>query len=119
MRDHHGRSFRFPGMHVHGCFLRRPTRWRLDEAENIDNIVVLFLELALSEVWQQALIPALSVYDDDFLAPIARHFIGGLLQQFQLQVAAVSDGTGLMSRLENLTKIIFRIYDRILLLGRM
>ena len=59
----------------------------------------------------------MSVYDDNFLAAVARHFVSGLLQQFQLQLRAVSDGTGLVFGLENLPEIIFGINDGILLPG--
>src|SRR5579864_306264 len=119
MRNHHGRSFRFSSVHVHGGLFRGAARGRFDEAENIDDIVVLFLELALSEIRQQTFVPTVAVYDDDLLAPVARHLVGGFLQQFQLHVAAVGDGAGLVPRLKNLPKIIFWKHNCILLLGRM
>src|SRR5260370_39003263 len=60
--------------------------------------------------------PAMPIHDENFLASIARHLIGCLLQQFQLQLGTVSDGSGLVFGFKDLTEIVLGKNNRILLL---
>src|SRR5260370_36612677 len=60
--------------------------------------------------------PAMPIHDETFLASIARHLIGCLLQQFQLQLGTVSDGSGLVFGFKDLTEIVLGKNNRILLL---
>ena len=59
----------------------------------------------------------MAVDDENFLAAVARHLVGGFLQQRQLQVAAVGDGSGLVARFGNLAEIIFGEDDGVFFLG--
>src|SRR5258708_25147494 len=61
-------------------------------------------------------VPAMPIHDENFLASIAGHLIGCLLEQFQLQLGAVSDGSGLVLRFKDLTEIVLGKNNRILLL---
>src|SRR6266852_4763972 len=61
------------------------------------------------------LVSAVAV-DDDFLAAIASHLIGGFLKQFQLKFHAIRDGARLVLGLKDLAKIIFGKNDGVLLL---
>src|SRR6266576_2810865 len=63
--------------------------------------------------------PAVAVHDDDFLAAVARHLVGGFLQQFQLELHTVGHRTGLVLRFKNLSEIIFWKNDGEFLLGGM
>jgi hypothetical protein len=53
------------------------------------------------------LVAAVAVNDDHLLAAVARHFVGGLLQQGELHFAAVGDGSGFVAGFGNLSEIIF------------
>src|SRR5581483_12133688 len=61
----------------------------------------------------------MSIHDDDLLASIAGHLVGGLLQQVELQVGTVRNCAGLMFSLEDLPEVVLGEYDGILLLGSM
>ena len=65
------------------------------------------------------LVSAVAVHDDNFLAAVARHFVRGFLQKFQLQLHAVGHRAGLVLGLKNLAKIIFRENHGKFLLGCM
>src|SRR5208337_561627 len=62
---------------------------------------------------------AVAVDDQDLLASIARHLVGGFLQQGELHAAAVGHGSGLVACLGDLAEVIFREDHRVFLLGRM
>ena len=85
--------------------------------ENIDHIVVRLIELRLREEWQQVFVAAVAVDDDYFLAAVARHLVGGFLQQGELHLAAVGDGSGLVAGFGDLSEIIFGEDDGVFLLG--
>src|SRR6266478_3985770 len=53
------------------------------------------------------LVAAVAVYYDYFFAAVASHFIGGFLQQVQLQIHAVCNCSGLVLGFKNLAEIIF------------
>ena len=59
------------------------------------------------------------VHDHDLLAPVARHLIGRLLQQIKLHVHAVGDGSRLLPRLRDLSKVVRGKDHRVLLLRAM
>src|ERR1700720_1454086 len=75
------------------------------------------IELRLGEEWQQAVIASVAIHDDDFLAAVARHFIRSLFEKRKLHFAAVGDGSGLVLGFGNLSEIIFRENNCVLLLG--
>ena len=75
------------------------------------------VELCLREIRQQAVVAAVAVDDQDFLAAVAGHLVGGFLQQGELQVAAVGHGAGLVPRLGDLAEIIFGENDRVFFFG--
>jgi len=104
-RDHHLRGFAFAGVHVDGGFPGRAAFVRSALVENVDHVVVRFIELGLREVRKQALVAAVAVDDDHFLAAVASHLVGGFLQQGELHPAAVSHGSGLVTGFGNLAKI--------------
>ncbi len=67
------------GVHVDlGLLWRSAMLWRM-LVEHIDDIVVGLVELRLREVGEQAIVAAVTVDDQDFLAAVAGHLIGGLL----------------------------------------
>src|SRR5882724_3826306 len=61
----------------------------------------------------------MTVDDDDFLAPVAGHLVRGFLQEFKLQMQAVSDGSRLVPSLKDLRCEVLRKDDGEFLLGRM
>src|SRR5258708_23694717 len=75
------------------------------------------IELGLGKEWQQAVVAAVAIHDDDFLAAITRYFIRSLFEKRELHFAAVGDGSGLVLGFGNLSEIIFRENDCVLLLG--
>src|SRR5258707_6142659 len=77
------------------------------------------IELRLGEKGKQMLVSAVTVDDNDFLAAIACHFIGGFLQQFELELHAVGDGSRFVLGFKNLTEIVLRKNDGVLLLHRL
>ncbi len=76
--------------------------------DGVNNIVVWFVELRLREVGNKAFVAAVAVDDEDFLATVAGHLVGGFLEKPELEVAAVGNGAGLVLRFENLAEIIIR-----------
>ena len=85
--------------------------------EDVDHVVVWLVELCLREVWQQAFVAAVAVDDQNFLAAVAGHLVGGFLQQGELQVAAVGYRAGFVAGFDNLAEIIFGEDDGVFLLG--
>ena len=59
----------------------------------------------------------MAIDDEDFFAAVARHFVGGFLEELQLEIAAIGDGAGLVFGFKNLAEIIFGKYDRVFLFG--
>jgi len=81
-------------------------RRRLHSAEHIHHIVMGLFQLALSKERQQVFVSAVPVHDDDLLTTVARHLVGGFLQQLQLELPAVRNGTGLVPGFKDLAKVI-------------
>jgi hypothetical protein len=75
------------------------------------------VELRLREIRQQAVVAAVPVHDDDLLAAVARHLVGRLLQQLELQSAAVGHRAWLLFRFGNLPEVVRGEHDRVFLLG--
>ncbi len=73
----------------------------------------------MRKIRKQAIVPAVSVNDQDFLAAITGHLVSSFLQQGQLHAAAVRHRPGFVLRLSNLTKVVFGEDDRVLPLGGM
>lgn len=74
-------------------------------------------ELRLREKGKKAFVAAVAVDDDDFLAAVAGHFVGGFLEKFELEFAAVSDGAGFVFGFEDLAEEILREDDSVFLFG--
>src|SRR5947209_11296680 len=89
------------------------------EPEHVDDVVVRGGELRLSEKGQQALVTAVSVDEYDFGAAVACHLISGFLQQVKLQVERIGDGAGLVLGFEDLSEVVGREDNRVLLLRRL
>src|SRR2546426_498704 len=117
--DHAQGRFAFAGMHVRRRvrFVLRLARPAAHDAQHVHDVIARRLELRLREVGKQAVVAAVTVHDDDLLAPVARHLVGRLLQQFQLQSPAVGDCAWLMFRLENLPEVVLGKDDGVFLLG--
>src|SRR2546425_5660837 len=75
------------------------------------------IELGRRGVGQQVIVTAVAVDDDDFLAAVARHLIGGFLKQFQLEFQTVGDRAGLVLGLKNLTEVVLGKNHRVFLRG--
>src|SRR5262249_7264273 len=75
--------------------------------DGVDDVVAGGIEQRLVGVGNQAFVAAVAVDDEDFLASVARHFVGGFLEEFELEVAAVGDSAGFVLGFENLAEIIF------------
>src|SRR5205823_5481270 len=104
-------------MLVGRCFLLRSPGRRSALVEKINYIVVRLIQLRLRKVGKQTTVPPVAVNDQNFLAAIASHLVRSCLKQCQLQIAAVSDGTGLMTCLRDLPKIVLRENHSVLLLS--
>ena len=57
----------------------------------------------------------MTVHDQDLLAAVARHLVGGLLQQGQLKPAAIGHGAGLVLRFRDLSEVVFGKNDDVFL----
>ena len=88
-----------------------PARFASFAVEHVDDIIPLPIHLRLGKEGKQVLVAAVPVDDDDFLAAVARHLVGGFLEQLQLKFHAVRDGAWLVLGFKNLAKIIFRKND--------
>src|SRR4029077_17932826 len=86
-------------------------------AEYVNDIVVGLVELGLREEREQAVVAAVAVHDQDLLAAVAGHLVGGFLQERELQVAAVGHSAGLVLGLGDLAEVVFGENDGILLFG--
>src|SRR6266498_2974831 len=106
-------------MHIHRGLLRRTTRRRVHQSQNINNVVVTLFELALSEEGKQVLVASVPVDDDYLPATVTGHFVRGLLQELKLQVSAVGDSAGLVPCFKDLPEIVLRENYRIFLFGCM
>ena len=58
------------------------------------------------------------IYYENFFAAVTRHFVGGFLQQFQLHLGAIRQGSGLVLRFENLAVEVGRKNNGIFFVGR-
>src|SRR5436190_2329195 len=118
-RDHRMRSLRFTRMRIDLRLHRRST-WRISAAEiDIYNVILCRCKLRLGEERQQMIVATMPVQNQNLLAAIPSHLIRRLLQQFQLQPWTVRDRSRLMFSLEDLSEVIFRKHDSVLLLRAM
>src|SRR5882672_8315901 len=116
VRDERVGSFVFAGVIVDAGGFFRTAGAAAFAVEDVHDIVVWLIHLRLREEGKQVLIAAVAVDDDDFLAAVARHLVGGFLKQPQLKLHAVGHGARLVLGLKNLAKIIFGKNDGVLLL---
>src|SRR5215510_13370519 len=84
---------------------------------NVDDIVARFFQLRLGKKREQAFVAPVAVDDDDFFAAVTGHFVGGFLQQFELEVPAVGHSAGLVFGFENLAVKVFGKNDGVLVVG--
>jgi len=61
----------------------------------------------------------MTIQNDDFLAAVPSHLVGGLLKQVELYLSAIGDGARLVSSFEYLAKIIFGKNDSVFLVRGM
>ena len=118
IRNHHRRRFRLPRVQVDRVLLHRAARRRLMPPLHVNHIIVSLLQLCLRKIRQQVFVPAMPIYDDDFLTAVARHLVGRFLQELQLQLGAVGHRARFMPGLEDLPEIILRKYHRVFLFRR-
>src|SRR5216684_1722612 len=62
--------------------------------------------MRLREKRKQMVVPTMPVHDENVLASIARHFVGCLLQQLQLQLGTVGHSSWLVFRFKDLTEVV-------------
>ena len=55
----------------------------------------------------------MAIHDENLPTTVAGHLVNSLLQQFELQVCAVSNGPRLLPRFEDLAEVVFRKHHRI------
>ena len=116
-RDEGVSSFGFTGVLIDFALQRR-TAGRIRRAiHDVDDVVAASGELRLREEGQQVVVTAVAVDDQDLLAAVARHFVGGFLQEFKLYVRAVGDGSRLVAGFEDLPEIVSREDHGVFLLG--
>src|SRR5262245_17601951 len=111
------RRLALAGVVIGGLLQSRPSGRTQIRLKYIYDKVARRRKLRLSKERKQIIIPAVSVGDNDLLAAVAGHLVGGLLQQIELQPWAISNRARLVPGFEDLTKIILRVDNRILLLG--
>ena len=95
-------GFRFTGVSIDLRLHSGAARLVRTSGVDINDVIVQCGELGLGEERQKMVVAAMTVDDQDFLAAIARHFIGGFLQEFELQFGAISEGAGLVFGFEDL-----------------
>ena len=118
MRDQSVGGFVFAGVVINaGGFLGRTAGATAFADYSVDDVVVRLFELRLREIGDEALVAAVAVDDEDFLAAVAGHLVGGFLEKLELEIAAVGDGAGFVLGFEDLAKIVFRKNDGVFLLG--
>src|SRR5579863_4929950 len=105
-------------MHIDFRLLCGTTVIRRALVENVNHVVVRLIELCLGKVRQQAIVAAVTVDDQDFLASVTGHLVGGFLQKCKLHAATVCHRAGLVLGLGDLAEIVLRKDNRILLLCR-
>ncbi len=94
----------------------RAARRGARDALHVDDVIMRRVELRLGEEGQQAVVAAVPVHDDDLLAAVAGHLVGRLLQQLELQAAAIGNRPRLVLRFEDLAKVIIGEHDGVFLL---
>src|SRR5438094_5863601 len=99
-------GFVFAGVVIDpGGLLCRPAGAVAFAVKHVHYVVLGAGHLCLREEGKQVFVSAVAVHDDDFLAAVARHLVGGFLQQFQLELHTVGHRTGLVLRFKNLSEI--------------
>src|SRR5438874_644218 len=68
------------GWHLTRSFLRRAASLRAALVKNVNHVIMRLVELRLRKVREQMLVPAVAINNDDLLAAVAGHLVGGLLQ---------------------------------------
>src|SRR6267143_404958 len=77
------------------------------------------IEVRLGEEGKQMPVSAMTVDDDNLLAAIACHLIGRFLEQLQLEFHAVGDGSRFVFGFKNLSEVVLRKNNGVLLLRRL
>src|SRR5580698_7201593 len=118
-RDHGVCGLRLTGMHIDFGMFSRTSGIPWVPAIDINDIIMRSLQLRLREIREKILVTAVTINDDDLLAAVPAHFVGGFLQQIKLHVHAVGNRSGFMPRLSDLAEIISRKNDGIFVCGGM
>src|SRR5215470_18408826 len=80
MRIQRVRGFVFARMIINaGRLLCRASRTAARTIKHVNNVVPRASHLRLREVGKQMLVSTVAIYDDDFLATVARHFVRSFL----------------------------------------
>lgn len=116
-RKHGVGGFVFTGMVIDaGGFFRGCAGTGALAVEDVNDIVAGLIEQSLREEGKEMLVAAVAVDNDDFLAAVAGHLVGGFLKELELEAARVSDRAGFVPGFENLAEIVFGEDEREFLL---
>src|ERR1041385_9088992 len=84
-RDQRVCGFRFAGMLIHFRLQLRPPCRINRPIHDVDHVIVTRGQLGLGKEREQVIVAAMSIYDEDLLATVTGHFIGGFLKQLELE----------------------------------
>src|SRR5215469_1558624 len=85
--------------------------------KHVHNIVMRLVELRLCKVRKQAAVASVAVDDQNFLAAVTRHLVGGFLEECELESAAVGHAARLVFGLGNLSEIVLGEDDSVFPIG--
>src|SRR5690349_17980663 len=105
-RNHHLRRFALAGMHVQFVGAGWTSMSRRALVEDVDHIVMRFIELCLREIRQEAVVASVAIHNQDLFAAIAGHLIRRFLEKGKLKTTAVGHGSWLVLGFRNLAEII-------------
>src|SRR5579885_200956 len=117
--DEHVGGFGFAGMPVRPLLLSSNLLCGFVAPWHVNDIIMRRIELRLGEIRKQVLGAAVAIDNEDFLAAVARHFIGSGLEKLHLQFGVVSDGAGFVASFGDLAKIVLGKNDGVFLLRGM
>ena len=109
------RGFGFAGVGIDLRHLRGAIGRRGRAERDVDHVIVRGRKLGLREIGEQVVVAAVTVRNQDLLTTVATHFVRGFLQEFELQMLAIGDGSGFVAGFENLAEIIFGEDDGVFL----
>ena len=96
----------------------RPGTFSLRKSEDVNDVIARRRELCLREQREQAVVAAVTIHDQDFLAAVARHLLHGFLQERELGAQAVGDRSRLLLGFEDLPEVVLGKDHGVFLLNR-